>query len=100
MVFITSPSEEEAKKIAGKLIEERVAACVNIIPAIKSLFFWQGKEEMSDEYLLIAKTRKSCFKRLEDIVKKLHSYDTPEIVSVSISEASRDYLNWIDEVIP
>jgi len=99
MVFVTVSSEEDAERIANELVGSKLAACVNIIPGVKSVFMWKGKKEVSGEYLLIAKTKKSHFKKLEDMVKELHSYDTPEIISITISEGSRDYLDWIDRTV-
>jgi len=99
MVFITVPSEQEAVKIADVLVESKIVACVNIIPAVKSIFFWQGKKEVANECLLIAKTKSSCFDLLKDTVTKLHSYDLPEIVAMNISEASKEYLNWINDTV-
>ncbi len=99
MVFITAPSPEEAENIASVLIESKLAACVNIIPGVRSVFAWKGKKESSEEHLLIAKTTSRAFKKLENTVKDLHSYDTPEIISIPLSESSREYLDWIDEAV-
>lgn len=99
VVLITASSQEEAEKIANGLVDAEVAACVNIVPKIKSIFKWQGKKDAADEVLLIAKTKQDRFKDLKEAVKSLHSYDVPEIISIPISEGNEDYLNWIAEVV-
>ncbi|MBI4825808.1 MAG: divalent-cation tolerance protein CutA [Nitrospirae bacterium] len=96
-VLITSSSEEEAARIAGLLIEERLAACVNIIRNIRSIYAWQGKVCDDAEVLMIAKTQKSLFDSLKDRVKELHSYKVPEIIALPIVDGSGDYLRWIRE---
>jgi periplasmic divalent cation tolerance protein len=97
IVFITASSEEEADIIAGKLIDSKVAACVNIIPGVKSVYTWKGKKETAQECLLFVKTKKENFPELESMVKGLHSYETPEIISVAIDDGEEKYLNWIKE---
>jgi len=97
VVFITAPSMEEGKKIARKVVEEKLAACANIVPALHSIYWWQGKIETADEVMLIVKTKSSMVTRLVDRVKKLHSYTVPEIVALPIMDGNRDYLKWIDD---
>lgn len=99
IVFITASSQKEAERIANGLIDSRAAACVNIIPKIKSIFLWQGKKETAKEWLLIAKTRQTNFRRVKQIAKRLHSYEVPEIISVAITKGNKEYLNWISEVV-
>lgn len=99
VVLITTSSQEEAERIANGLIDAEVAACVNIVPKIKSIFKWQGKKEEADESLLIVKTQQDRFRNLKETVKGLHSYDVPEIISISISDGNEDYLSWISEVL-
>ncbi|MFC1724002.1 divalent-cation tolerance protein CutA [candidate division KSB1 bacterium] len=99
IIFITAPSHEEAEKIAFKLVEERLAACVNIIPGIKSVYIWKEELCRDDEYLLVVKSTKGKFKDIEKEVKELHSYEVPEIISFGIDQGSREYLNWINEVV-
>jgi periplasmic divalent cation tolerance protein len=97
IVFITTSSGKESDLIANSLVESRIAACVNIVPGIKSIYTWKGKKESSKEYLLIVKTIKANFAKLKKHVKALHSYDMPEIIGIAIDNAGKDYLNWIKE---
>jgi periplasmic divalent cation tolerance protein len=96
VVFVTASSEEEAGKIASILLEKRKAACVNVVPGVKSRFWWQGKLDSAEESLLIIKTRADLVPQVTDIVKKAHSYTVPEIVAVPIVAGSQDYLDWVD----
>ena len=97
VVLVTCGSEEEALKNSNALVEERLAACVSIIPQIRSIYQWEGKIWDEKEWLLIIKTQKKRFEALEKKVKSLHSYSVPEIISLSIVEGSSSYLNWIRE---
>ena len=99
VVYITVPDFETGKKIAKALVEEKLAACVNITSQINSVYFWQGNIENDTEHLLIIKTRKDVFDRLEERVKQLHPYTVPEIIAMPIILGSKDYLNWIDETL-
>ncbi len=97
VVFITASSKEEADIIANSLIDLKIAACVNIISGVKSIYTWKGNKEVSEECLLLAKTRQANFVKLKECVKSLHSYDTPEIVSVLMNDGDENYFNWIEE---
>ncbi len=97
VVFITASNEDEAAKIAKALVEARLAACVNIIRSIRSIYSWQGKIEDDTEVLMIAKTQKALFDALSKKVKELHSYSTPEIIALPVVEGSEDYINWLRE---
>ena len=99
VVFITVPNLEVGEKIGNTLVEEKLAACVNITSEIKSVYFWKGKIEEDKEYLLIIKTRRDKFKSLERRVKEIHPYEVPEIIAVPIVLGSKDYLDWIDETL-
>jgi uncharacterized protein involved in tolerance to divalent cations len=99
LVSITTSSSEEAEKIAGALVQERLAACVNIVPAITSIYRWQGEVQKDSEVLLIAKSRPELFESLAARVKELHSYQVPEIIALPIVVGSKAYLNWIDESV-
>ena len=81
VVMITAASQDEARSLARLLVEERLAACVQILPAMQSLYVWQGSTEQSDEILLLVKTTLDVFSHLEETVKARHSYDTPEIIA-------------------
>ncbi len=98
VVFITASNEDEASKIARALVEARLAACVNVIRNIRSIYSWQGKIEDEAEVLLMAKTRRSLFEALSGKVKELHGYTVPEIIAVPIVEGSADYLRWLKDV--
>jgi periplasmic divalent cation tolerance protein len=95
IVLSTAGSEEEARKIAHHLVEHKLAACVNIVPQIESIYRWQGKVESSREWLLLIKTTAEKFPRVRDAIASLHSYDLPECVVISIEDGSTEYLNWI-----
>jgi len=96
-VLTTVGSQEEARKIAHALVDQRLAACVNIVPHIESVYRWQGKVESASEWLLVIKTQSVSFDRLSAAIKKLHSYDLPECVMLEITVGSKEYLNWIAE---
>jgi len=95
IVLITTPSLREARAIGRKLVEEKLAACANIIPQLESLFSWKGKIRRERESLMVLKTTEACFARIEKRVKSLHSYSVPEIIAVPILRGSKDYLRWI-----
>ena len=98
LVFMTASSEEEAAKIAHSLVEKRLAACVNIIRNIRSVYRWKEKVEDDAEVLMIAKTKQSLFDPLMNKVKELHSYAVPEIIAIPVTAGSEDYLDWLNEV--
>ena len=98
VVFMTAPGMEEAEKLAGTIVEEKLAGCVNIIHGIRSIYSWKGKVEDDPEVLMIAKTRKDLFDSLKTRVMELHSYDVPEVISVPVLQGSDDYLNWLRDV--
>ncbi len=97
VVLITAGSDEEAARIAQALVDEHLAACVNIIPAIQSFFFWDGKTQTARESLLICKSRASLLQSIIGRVKALHSYSVPEILALPIAGGSPDYLAWVRE---
>ncbi len=97
IVLITAGSDQEAAKIAGALVQEHLAACVNVIAGVRSLFFWEGKTHDSAEALLICKSRGPLLEELIRRVKSLHSYTVPEIIALPIVAGSREYLDWVRE---
>lgn len=97
VVFITAGSEEQAAGIARTLVEKRLAACVNIIPRIRSIYCWKGKIEDDGEALLIAKTRKELFGTLRDAALEAHTYEVPEIIALPIVAGFDKYLAWLGE---
>jgi periplasmic divalent cation tolerance protein len=95
IILTTAGSQEEAGTIAHALVERRLAACVNIVPRIESVYRWQGKVESATEWLLVIKTQAELFEGVRDAVKELHSYDLPECVMLEIFAGSHEYLDWI-----
>jgi periplasmic divalent cation tolerance protein len=96
-VLITAPTNEEAIRLADMLVGAHLAACVQILPEMESVYRWQGKIERQPEILLIAKTTREKFEELDREVRALHSYDTPEIVALPIVAGSAAYLEWLNE---
>ena len=97
VILITAGSKKEAEFIARDLVKKKLAACVSIIPSVKSIYTWKGRIEESKECLLIAKTRESLFSRVEKAVKRSHSYECPEITAIPLAKGSADYMRWIEE---
>ena len=95
IIFVTAPNSEEASRIANALVSEQLAACVNIVPSIESIYRWEGKVTSDREALMIIKTVDDRYVDVERRVKELHSYSTPEIVAIPIEQGSREYLDWI-----
>jgi len=99
IIFTTSGSEEEAKEIARHLVERRLAACVNIIPRVESVYRWKGKVASAQEWLLLIKTTAERFRAVCDAVNELHSYDLPECIAVSVEDGSLPYLQWLEDSV-
>jgi len=99
VVFVTAGSSTEGERLAHALVEERLAACVNRIPAVQSVYRWQGKVEQSAEELLVIKTTADLFTALEKRVRELHSYSVPEIIALPIMNGSEAYLKWLGEQV-
>jgi len=97
VVLITTTSREEAEGIARLLLDQREVACVNIVPGVHSLFWWQGKLDSAQESLLIAKTRMSLVPRVVDLVRGAHSYTVPEVIALPVVAGNDDYLEWVDQ---
>lgn len=95
VVFITVSSNDEAEKIAKTLVDEHLAACVNVLAGLRSFFFWDGKTQQAMELLLIAKTRSQLIENVIQRVRGLHSYTVPEIIAVPIAAGFPAYLEWI-----
>ncbi|KAL0488154.1 hypothetical protein AKO1_008944 [Acrasis kona] len=98
-VCLVTIETSKSEQLAEKLVESRKCACVNIIPKVKSVYWWEGKIEKSDESLLIVKTNEQAKDDLTSIIKKNHPYDVPEIVFSEISSGNEDYMKWIDDSI-
>jgi periplasmic divalent cation tolerance protein len=99
IVLSTAGSEEEARKIARHLVENQLAACVNIVPRIESVYRWEGKVESNHEWLLVIKTTGERFPAVRDAIRELHSYELPECIAISIEDGSTDYLEWIGQAV-
>ena len=98
VVLNTCPDSASAESIATTLVKNRLAACINIIPNIRSIYEWKGKLTEGTEYLLIIKTLAECYKELEMTIRSLHPYELPEIIAVSLEAGLPDYLAWIGEI--
>jgi periplasmic divalent cation tolerance protein len=100
VVLVTCASAGQARKIARALVEGRLAACGNVLEApVRSIYRWKGKVESAKEFLLILKTSQRNFASVERTVRKLHAYEVPEIIALSIADGSPTYLNWISECV-
>jgi periplasmic divalent cation tolerance protein len=97
LVLTTASSSEEAKKIAHALVERRLAACVNIVPQIESVYRWKGKVEAAQEWLLVIKAQAAAFEQVREAIKELHSYDLPECVMLDVRAGDKAYLDWLAE---
>ena len=97
IVLTTAGSRDEAQKIANALVEQQLAACVNIVGPIESVYRWKGAVETASELLLIIKTTTAAFQRVQAAIQQLHSYDLPECIELAIENGSPEYLNWIAE---
>ena len=96
-VTTTTETKEQAQTIAQHLVEAKLAACVQILGPITSIYRWKGKVENAQEWLCLIKTRDNLYAKVEAAIKSVHSYETPEIISVRIIEGSKEYLSWIDK---
>ena len=99
VVLMTAGSQEEAERIAQALVAEMLAACVNIVPGVTSIYRWEGKVQRDQEWLLVAKSRRDVLDRLVERVQALHSYDVPEIIALPLTGGSEPYLRWLDGVV-
>jgi len=97
VVFLTAASADEARRIANELVERRLAACVQILPEIESVYRWKDEVQREKEILILAKTTDARFADLEKAVRAIHSYETPEIVAVPLVAGSVAYLSWLEE---
>ncbi len=98
-VMTTTETRKQAQDIAVHLVEEKLAACVQILDGIASTYHWKGKVETSCECLCLIKTRETLYPQVEAAIKKLHSYETPEIIAVPIIQGSKEYLKWLDATL-
>lgn len=96
VVLTTCESEEQAHSLARHLIEERLAACVNILPGARSVYRWKDQIEDASEFVLIVKSRRDMFTRLREAIGHLHSYEIPEVIALPVVDGSDAYLRWMD----
>ena len=99
VVLSTCGSEAEAESLARALVEERLAACVNVVRGVRSVYRWQGAVEAADEVLLVIKSTADRFPDLREKLQKLHSYEVPEVVAIPVADGTESYLRWIDECV-
>ncbi|TXT66149.1 MAG: Divalent-cation tolerance protein CutA [Promethearchaeota archaeon] len=97
--FVTTPSNEEAQKIAHHLVEHKLAACVNIISPITSIYWWNDTIEEDNEVFLLIKTTQSKAQQLIQTIEEIHTYDTPECIGIPIEKGSKKYLEWLNSVL-
>jgi len=96
VVFSTCDSEEQAGRIARALLDQRLAACVNILPGVRSIYRWKDQIEDAAEWMLIIKSRRDLLDRLRAAIGKLHTYEVPELLAVPVVDGSEEYLAWVD----
>ena len=99
VVLSTAGSEDEARKVAHHLVDHQLAACVNILPGIESIYRWQGKVESAPEWLLLIKTTAEKFPAVRDAIREVHSYELPECIAIAIEDGSQEYLQWIGDSV-
>ena len=99
IVFVTCGSDQEANQIAEVVIKERLAACVTVVPGIRSYYMWEGAFDQANEVQLLIKTTRGRFEQMKNRIRDMHSYSLPEIIGVTIDEASQSYLDWIDNSV-
>jgi periplasmic divalent cation tolerance protein len=97
VILCTCDKESEAETLARTLVEARLAACVNLLPRGRSIYRWQGAVESAEEWLLVIKTSRSLFKEVEAALAKIHSYEIPELLALSVVDGAGSYLNWMDQ---
>ena len=97
ILYCTVPDQHTAETIAKSLVKEKLAACCNIVPGLKSIYRWEKRVQSDDELLLIIKTRFTLYSEIEKKIKDLHPYTVPEIIALPLINGSLEYLNWMDE---
>ena len=95
LILCTCPDNQVAEQLATSLVEQRLAACINIVPGLTSIYRWQGKLEKGTEVLLLIKTTRECYTAVETAIRQQHPYELPEIIAVTLDDGSSDYLRWL-----
>lgn len=98
-VLMTAPSKKEARRIIAALITKRLVACANLLGGVDSTFIWKGKIDKARETLVMFKTRKNLFKRAASQIRRLHSYEVPEIIALPVVDGNKEYLGWLDRAL-
>jgi periplasmic divalent cation tolerance protein len=96
LVYSTCESLDDANRIAEAVLGRRLAACVNILPGVQSIYHWKGKLERSEEFFLIIKSTRKCFEQLREVLSHVHTYEVPEVIAVPVVAGAESYLDWID----
>jgi periplasmic divalent cation tolerance protein len=99
VIFTTTPSHLDATYLAERLVSEKLAACVQVLPKMLSFYFWQGKVQHNDEFLLLIKTSDEKYSQIEEFIKTNHSYTTPEIVAIKAEKVEENYLKWLKDYL-
>lgn len=99
VVFSTCGSAEEAQRVGRALVEAKVAACVNVVPGVQSIYEWQGAVESAAEWLLVIKSRRDLFPKLSEELRRVHTYEVPEAIALSVTDGLPEYLRWMDSVL-
>ena len=99
LVLVTTANKQEAEKIANHLLNDKLIACANIFGPVTSLFQWSGNVNHAEEYLMFMKSKKDLFERLTEAVKRIHSYEVPEILAFQVTDGSRTYLDWLQSCL-
>ncbi len=99
IIFTATPNEAEAESLAKQLIEQKLAACVQVLPKMKSFYFWKDELQIDSEHLVLIKTTDAKFADVESFIKANHTYEIPEIISVQPDKVSDDYLKWLEKYL-
>lgn len=99
IVLTTVPTSAKGEKLAEQIVSEKLAACVQILPPMTSVYVWEGKLQKESEYLLMIKTTPEKWEQLRDFITKNHSYDVPEIIAIDTEKVSEPYLNWLKNIL-
>lgn len=97
IVLTTVDNRSEGERIASRLVEEKLAACVNVLPEVRSTYWWKGKVEKSDELLLVIKTTPERLDELVSRIEEIHSYETPEVLAIPVEKEPKKYLEWLEK---